>query len=58
MSILIGKKYLKINKKFFRPTKTSTLIGNTNKAKKVFNFKLNYKLNDLIKIMMDNELKK
>ncbi len=52
------KKYLKINRKFFRPTKTSTLIGNTNKAKKVFNFKVNYKLNDLIKIMMDNELKK
>ena len=52
------KKYLKINKKFFRPTKTSTLIGNTNKAKKVFNFKIKYKLDDLIKVMMESELNK
>ncbi len=52
------KKYLKINKKFFRPTKTSTLIGNTSKAKKVFRYKINYKLDDLIKIMMDSELNK
>tara|TARA_B100000674_G_C37865398_1_gene926866 strand:+ start:393 stop:1364 length:972 start_codon:yes stop_codon:yes gene_type:complete len=52
------KKYLKINKKFFRPTKTSTLIGNTNKAKKIFNFKIKYKLDDLIKVMMESELNK
>jgi GDPmannose 4,6-dehydratase len=52
------KKYLKINKKFFRPTKTSTLIGKTDKAKKYFNFKINYKLDKLVKIMMDSELKK
>ena len=50
------KKHLKINKKYFRPTKTSTLIGNTNKAKKTFNFKINYNLEKLIKIMMDAEL--
>ena len=52
------KKYLKINKKFFRPTKTSTLIGNTNKDKKIFNFKIKYKLDDLIKVMMESELNK
>ena len=52
------KKYLKKNKKFFRPTKTSTLIGNTNKAKKIFNFKIKYKLDDLIKVMMESELNK
>jgi GDPmannose 4,6-dehydratase len=52
------KKYLKINKKFFRPSKTSVLIGDTKKAKKAFKFKIKYKLDDLIKIMMTSELNK
>jgi len=34
------------------------LSGNTNKAKKTFRYKVKTKLDDLIKIMMDNELKK
>lgn len=50
------KKHLKINKKYFRPTKTSTLIGNTSKAKKIFNLKINNKIDKLIKIMMEAEL--
>ena len=41
-----------------RPSKTSLLKGNTAKAKKTFQYKLKTKLNDLIKIMMDCELKK
>jgi len=52
------KKYVKIDKKLIRPSKTSQLKGNTTKAKKVFRYKLKTKLNDLIKIMMDSELKK
>ena len=52
------KKYIKIDKKLIRPSKTSVLSGNTKKAKKTFRYKLKTKLNDLITIMMDNELKK
>ena len=33
------KKYLKIDKKLFRPSKTASLVGNINKAKKTFKYK-------------------
>ena len=52
------KKYLKIDKKLLRPSKTNVLRGDTSKAKKIFNYKTQTKLKDLIKIMMDHELKK
>ena len=52
------KKHIKVDKKLIRPSKTSLLKGNTAKAKKAFRYKLKTKLNDLIKIMMDCELKK
>ena len=50
------KKYLKTNKKFLRPAKTSSLVGDTSKIKKVLNFKIKYNLDRIIKIMMDHEL--
>ena len=52
------KKYVKIDKKLIRLSRTSVLKGNTSKAKKAFGYKLKTKLDDLIKIMMDSELKK
>ena len=52
------KKYLKIDKKLLRPSKTNVLKGNTKKANKMFNYKTKTRLKDLIKIMMDHELKK
>ena len=52
------KKYLKIDKKLLRPSKTSILKGDISKAKKAFKYKPKTKLKDLIKIMMDHELKK
>ena len=52
------KKYLKIDKELFRPSKTRNLLADTSKARKDFNFKLKTNLDSLIKIMMDNELKK
>ena len=52
------KKYLKIDKKLLRPSKTSILKGDISKAKKTFKYKPKTKLKDLIKIMMDDELKK
>ena len=50
------KKYLKVDKKLLRPSKTVTLKANTNKAKKQLGFKAKTKIKDLIKIMMDEEL--
>ena len=52
------KKYVKIDKKLFRPSKTRNLLADTNKAKKDLKFKLKTNLDGLIKIMMDDELKK
>ena len=51
------KKYIKINKKLLRPSKTSTLIADTSKAKRVFNFRIETDLKKLISIMMENDLK-
>ena len=51
------KKYLRINKKLLRPSKTVSLIGNTTKAKKTFNFKIETNLDKIVSIMMDNDLK-
>ena len=52
------QKIFKINKKLLRPSKTNVLRGDTGKARKIFNYKTQTKLKDLIKIMMDHELKK
>jgi len=51
------KKYLRINKKLLRPSKTTSLIANTSKAKKAFNFKIETNLDKIISIMMENDLK-
>ena len=52
------KKYLKIDKKLLRPSKTRVLRGDIKKAKKILKYKVNTDLRWLIKIMMDHELKK
>ena len=51
------KKYLRINNKLFRPSKTVSLTGDTNKARKTFNFRIKTNLDKLISIMMNNDLK-
>ena len=50
------KKYLKIDKKFFRPSKTVSLVGDTRKAQRVLKYKVKTNLDKLISIMMDNDL--
>jgi GDPmannose 4,6-dehydratase len=50
------KKYVLIDKKLIRKAKNKTLVANTSKAKKYFNFKAKTDLNQLIKIMLDNDL--
>lgn len=52
------KKYLKINSKLIRKNKTKNLKANLTKAKKILKYKVKTNINDLIKIMMENELKK
>ena len=51
------KNYLTVNKKLFRPSKTVSLVGNTYKAKKTFNYKNKTNLDKIISIMMNNDLK-
>ena len=51
------RKYLKTSKKFIRPSKNLPLVADITKAKKIkFNPKI--KVDDLIKIMVDYDLKK
>tara|TARA_B100001964_G_scaffold179327_1_gene197943 strand:- start:1661 stop:2638 length:978 start_codon:yes stop_codon:yes gene_type:complete len=51
------KKYLSVDKKLFRPKKNSTLVGNTNKAKRLIKFKNRTNIQKLISIMMENDLR-
>tara|TARA_B110000438_G_C15746020_1_gene620780 strand:+ start:342 stop:1325 length:984 start_codon:yes stop_codon:yes gene_type:complete len=50
------KKYLKIDKKLLRPSKTVSLVGDTNKAQKMLKYKVKTDLDKLISIMMENDL--
>ena len=50
------KKYVKIDKKLFRPSKTKNLVANTTKAQKKFKFRITTSIDELIKIMMKNDL--
>ena len=52
------KKYLKINKKFLRKGKNSDLKSDISKAKKTFGYKPKTNLDSLIKLMVDDCLKK
>ena len=53
------KKYVRVDPKLIRKAKTGSLKGNTKKAQKFIKFKNNKtSLDQLIKIMMDAELKK
>ena len=52
-----GNIVVKINPKFFRPAEVNTLRGNALKAKKKLKWIAKTKLNNLIKIMIDDEIK-
>jgi GDPmannose 4,6-dehydratase len=51
------KNYLTINKKLLRRGKTATLVADTSKAKKIFNYKSKTNIDTIISIMMENDLK-
>jgi GDPmannose 4,6-dehydratase len=50
------KKFVRIDKKLIRPSKTGALKANISKAKKEIKYKVKTNLKGLIKIMMDEEL--
>ena len=51
------KRYLRVDKKLFRKSKIVSLIGDTKKATRIFNYKNKTSLDKIISIMMDNDLK-
>ncbi|OGJ59875.1 GDP-mannose 4,6-dehydratase [Candidatus Peribacteria bacterium RIFCSPHIGHO2_01_FULL_55_13] len=51
------KDHVVIDQKFFRPGKTSTLIADYSKAKKTFGYEPKVKYKDLIKIMVEADMK-
>ncbi len=52
-----GKIIIKINPKFFRPAEVDILIGNSTKAKRILKWKAKTELKELVKIMLESELK-
>ena len=53
----IGKEVLAVDPKYFRPTEVDLLIGNPSKAKTKLGWECKYDLQDLVKDMMQSDLK-
>jgi len=53
-----GKTLIKVNPKFYRPAEIYELVGDSSLAKKELDWQPNVKFKQLVKIMMDADLKK
>jgi GDPmannose 4,6-dehydratase len=53
-----GKKYVSVNPLYYRPAEVDLLVGDYSKAKKDLNWSPNTKLSELIKLMVDADLKR
>jgi GDPmannose 4,6-dehydratase len=53
-----GKIVLKVNKKFYRPAEVDVLIGNSKKAKEVLNWESKCTLEELCKMMVEEDLRR
>lgn len=51
------EKYVKIDPKYFRPTEVESLIADAGKAKKAFGWDPRIKFDDLVKIMVDADMR-
>ncbi len=51
------KKHVKIDKRYFRPTEVESLVADCGKAKRAFNWKPLINLEDLVKIMVDSDMR-
>ena len=54
---LNSEDYISTSQEFMRPTKTSTLIGDISKARSELNFNPSVRFNNLVKLMVENDLK-
>lgn len=52
------QKYVEIDKRYFRPTEVEELIADTTKAKKKLNWQPKVKFDDLLKVMIDADMRK
>ena len=52
------EKYTKIDQKYFRPTETDDLAANSSKIKKVLGWEPKIRFKDLVKIMVDADMRK
>lgn len=52
-----GKKVIEINPKYFRPTEVDLLIGDATKAKNKLQWEAKVELDELVKIMMEHDIK-
>jgi len=52
------EKYVKIDKKFYRPAEVNLLIGDYNKAKKILGWKPKTLFKDLVKMMIESDLER
>jgi GDPmannose 4,6-dehydratase len=50
--------YVKIDPRYFRPTETEELVANSGKARKIFGWEPKIKFEDLVKIMVDADMRK
>ena len=50
------KKYVKVDKKFFRPAEVDLLVGDSSKAKRILGWQPKVKFESLIKMMVDSDL--
>ncbi|MBF0385191.1 MAG: GDP-mannose 4,6-dehydratase [Candidatus Omnitrophica bacterium] len=50
------KKFVEIDKRYFRPTEVDCLIGDSSKARKSLNWKPKVKFKDLVKMMVDSDM--
>ncbi len=53
----IGKEVLAVDPRYFRPTEVELLIGDASKAKNKLGWECQYDLNDLVKDMMQGDIK-
>ena len=51
------KKYVEIDPRYFRPTEVNNLIADIKKVKRVFNWKPKVNFYDLVKIMVDADMR-
>ncbi len=51
------KKYINIDKYYFRPTETHNLVADNTKARKIFGWKPKIKFQELVKIMVDADMR-